>query len=115
MYMKLKKTPKTNTATTTVLEKEQVLNISQARAMFSDIIKTAIERPVFVGERGVPEALIINYRLGLTHLPKIYAQKKSGGEELLEKVQLWNKMCGKPKGKKINTWPQTQPIRQSQI
>jgi len=85
----------------------KVLNISQAREIFSDMVKGAATQPYFIGSRGVPVAAIVDYERAVSCLPRtyldtVYESKKRPLNNILKWLEEQKRIKGPYRGRKIN-------------
>ena len=111
MYMKaVKENIRNSAGTAQEVDPKQVLNISQARPLFSHMVNRVEERPFFIGNRGgTPLAVLVSYSVARGFLPKNYLAVqetlqavKSPTEAWWDSYNAWLVSQPKPKKRTIN-------------
>lgn len=105
MYMKSVREHKRNTVEVlTEMDQGQVLNISQARPLFSQMVNRVEERPFFIGNRrGIPLAMLVSYKKAREYLPKRYLVGYKATRVEKSPIEMW--------WDSYNTWLTSQPKR----
>ena len=85
-----KKNIRNCTGTEQEIDPTQVLNISQARPLFSQMVNRVEERPFFIGNRGgTPLAVLVSYSVASGCLPKNYLVMQETPQEEKSATEVW--------------------------